>query len=278
MAGRLFDPKNKHYDPEEAAEWTVICLQALKESSKPIKHAIDIPDPREIGDALWPTKHSRDKYERRKKNNPQSFASLDQQRPSPAEGNKIKRDWFNIINQSELPFNPAAVKKDFWIDGAFTDKMVNDESAQMACSFYRGNLYIFNCHGVRKELNEYLDYIVPWMRSMGYKPTSTVNIELKASGYGFFSMLKQPKYGSFNVVKINNKVVAYGKLTRVENAQPTLASGKVYLVKGPWNDAFIDQCASFPNDTHDDMVDLLGYACDHYFINSENDVDVSYTH
>lgn len=277
MAGRLFDPKNKYYDVEEANEWTVIVVPALKEATKALKIAIDIPDPREIGDALWPSKHNKEKFERRKKNNPQSFASLDQQRPSPAEGNKIKRDWFNIISENELPFNPASVKKDFWIDGAFTDKMVNDESAQMSCAFYKKNLYIFNCHGVRKELNEYLDYIVPWMRSMGYKGTSTVYIELKASGYGFYSMLKQPKYGSFNCVKINPKIVQYGKMTRVENAQPTLASGKVFLVRGSWNDAFIDQCANFPNDIHDDMLDLLGYAVQHYFISGHDGVEVTYS-
>lgn len=31
LAGRLFNPKNEHYDPKEASEWTIICLQALKQ-------------------------------------------------------------------------------------------------------------------------------------------------------------------------------------------------------------------------------------------------------
>lgn len=273
MAGRLFDPKNPHYDAEEAAEWTVIVLPALKEEKKAIAMSIDVDDPRAIGEALWPEKHSREKFEARKKRNPQSFASLDQQRPSPAEGNKIKRAWFNIIGANELPFNPAQVRRDFFIDGAFTDKMENDESAQMSCSFYKGNLYIFNCVGVRKQLAEYLEFIVPWLKSEGYKPTSSVNIELKASGYGFYSMLKSPKYGSFNCEKIDNKHVGYGKLGRCENSQPTLASGRVFLVRGGWNEAFIDQCCNFPNDLHDDMLDILCYAIHKYFI-GETDVSV----
>lgn len=276
LAGRLFDPKNEHYDADEAKEWVVIALPALKEDTKPLAIAKDITDPRKTGEALWPEKHSAEKYERRKRLNPQSFSSLDQQRPSPAEGNKIKRDWFNIIGENELPFNPRMVKRDFWIDGAFTDKAENDESAQMACTYHQGNLYIYNCHGVRKELNEYLDYIVPWLKEMGYKPTSTVNIELKASGYGMYSMLKSPRYGRKNCVKVNPKVVQYGKLNRAENIQPTLASGKVFLVRGGWNSAFIDQCANFPNDVHDDMLDVLAYAIHEYFID-EDDIDVSYS-
>lgn len=276
LAGRLFDPKNKYYDEEEASEWTIICLQAVKEPTLPIKGAININDPREVGEALWPSKHSREKYERRKKNNPLSFASLDQQRPTPEGGNLIKRDWFTILKPSELPFNPLFVSKDFWIDGAFTEKMQNDESAQMVCSFYMGNLYIFNAHGVRKELNEYLEYIVPFMKSSGYRATSNVFIEPKASGEGFISMLKQPKYGSFNTRRINSKTVAAGKLVRAKNAQPTLASGKVFLIEGGWNEAFITQCCNFPNDVHDDMLDLVCYAIDEYFIQDE-DVDVTYS-
>jgi predicted phage terminase large subunit-like protein len=277
LAGRLFNPKSEFYDADEASEWTVIIFQALKEEKLPFDHvAMKYDDPREIGDALWEQKHSKEKHEKTKKTSPTTFASLNQQRPSPSKGNKLKREWFQVIKPSELPFNPLAVRKDFWIDGAFTKESENDESAQMSCSFYRGNLYIFNVTGVRKELKEYLDFVVPWLRQNGYKPTSSVWIEMKASGYGFYSMLKSQEYGSFNCRKINSKVVSYGKLTRAEGVQPTMGSMKVFLVAGGWNEAFIDQCCNFPNDTHDDMLDLLCYAIYEYFIN-DDDVDVSYS-
>jgi len=276
LAGRIFNPKSEYYDAEEASEWTILCFQALKEEKSPIEGSLDYEDPRQIGEALWESKHSQKKHEKTKRLNPTSFASLEQQRPSPAEGGIIKRDWFNKIPISALPFNPAIIRKDFWIDGAFTDKMENDESAQMSCSFYKGNLYIFNCHGVRKELNEYLTYIVPWLMQSGYRSTSEINIEMKASGYGFYSMLKSQKYGSKNCVKINSKTVAMGKMTRAQNSQPTLASGKVFLVEGSWNQPFIDQCCNFPNDVHDDMLDLLCYAIHKYFI-TEDEIYVDYS-
>jgi len=276
LAGRLFNPKSEFYDEQEASEWTVIIFQALKEEKLPLPNVMEYDDPRELGDALWEIKHSKEKHEKSKRTSPLTFASLQQQRPSPATGNVLKREWFQVIKESELPFNPHAIKKDFWIDGAFTKEVKNDESAQMSCSFYKGNLYIFNCHGVRKELHEYLKYIVPWLKSSGYRSTSSVWIEMKASGFGFYSMLKSSDYGNHNCRKVNSKVVSDGKLTRAQTIQPIMASGKVFVVAGSWNEAFIDQCASFPNDTHDDMVDVLAYAVHEYFIN-DTDVGVSYS-
>jgi predicted phage terminase large subunit-like protein len=276
LAGRLFNPKNEHFDQEELNEWDVICLPALKESKNPMANAMDLGDPRSIDEALWPEKHSAEKHIKTRRINPTTHASLNQQRPSPAKGNKIKKEWFRTIGPEELPFNPDHVAKEFWIDGAFTDKTENDESATLVCSKYNGNLYVFNCHGVRKELHEFLEYIRPFFRSMGYSGRSTVNIEMKASGYGFYSMLKSPKYGSHNCVKINSKVVSYGKMNRVENIQPTLASGKVFLVRGPWIDEFLEQLAVFPNGTHDDMVDVLAYAIHEHFI-QDSEVFVAYS-
>jgi len=276
LAGRLFNPKSEFYNEEEANEWTVLCFQALKEEKLPFANAVKYDDPRKLDEALWESKHSAEKHKKQRIRNPQTFASLGQQRPSPKSGNKIKREWFRIMKPSELPFNPETVKKDFFIDGAFTEKVQNDESAQLVCSFYKGDIYIFNCHGVRKELNEYLKYIVPFLKSSGYKGNSSVYIEMKASGYSFYSMLRSPEYGKFNCRKISNKTVADGKMTRVESSQPALASGKVILVAGGWNESFIDQCASFPNDTHDDMVDVLTYAVHEYIIN-EQEVSVTYS-
>jgi predicted phage terminase large subunit-like protein len=276
LAGRLFNPKNEHFDLEESKEWTILCFQALKEAKSPIKGAMEYDDPRKIGEALWESKHSKHKHEKTKRTNPTSFSSLDQQRPSPAGGNIIKKEWFNVIRESELPFNPDRVPKHFMIDGAFTENSKNDESAQISYSIYKKNLYIFNCQGVRKELNEYLKFIVPWFKQNGYKSTSEIAIEMKASGYGFYSMLKSEQYGSMNCLKINSKHVAFGKMTRAQNSQPTLASGKVFLIAGGWNESFVDQCANYPNDTHDDMLDLLCYAIHKHFI-SDDDVFVYYS-
>lgn len=268
IAGRILNPKSKYYDEEEAKEWTVIALPALKEETKPIKQAEDIQDPRAIDEALWERRHSSKRLRRVKKTNPSGFSSLYQQRPTAQEGNKIKRDWFVIRDKNELPFNIETVAPDFFIDGAFTDKTQNDETAIGSFYFNKadGNLYVLNAVGMRKELYELLKFIKPYVKKNYYKPNSSVFIELKASGHPIKSMLRKTEYGGFNARGINNKVVALGKFNRVENSEPFLASGRIVLVKGSWNNAFIEQCVAFPNDVHDDLVDILTYAIHKYLI------------
>jgi len=268
IAGRILNPKSKYYNAKEAAEWTVIAIPALKESTPPLKQAIEIADPREIGEALWESRHAAEKYERRKLINPTGFNSLDQQRPTAQGGNKIRKEWFEIKKENELPFNMSDVAPNFWIDGAFTDKTKNDETGLLSGYFNKadGKLYIFNCSGIRKELYELLKYFKGYAVNQNYKAQSSVFIELKASGHPLKSMLSKVEHGGFNTRAVNNKVVALGKFNRVENIEPTLASGKVVLVHGAWNETFLDQCMSFPNGDHDDMVDVLCYAVFYYFI------------
>lgn len=268
IAGRILNPKSKYYNKEEAEEWTVIAIPGLKEETKPLKQAIEINDPRKIGDALWEKRHSKKRLNRIKKINPPGFNSLYQQRPTAQEGNKIKREWFIIRGKNELPFNINNISPDYFIDGAFTDKTQNDETAIGSFYFNKadGNLYVINAIGMRKELYELLKFIKPYVKKNYYKPTSSIFIELKASGHPIKSMLRKVEYGGFNARGINNKVVALGKYNRVENSEPFLASGRVILVKGEWNNTFIEQCVAFPNDAHDDLVDILTYAIHKYLI------------
>lgn len=278
LAGRLLDPLNEHYNEDEAKEWTVIALPALKEATKPLECALDVDDPREIDEALWENKHSAEKYKRRRQTNPTGFASLDQQRPAPLEGSKLLREWFVTKKPSELPFNLNDVKADFFIDGAFTEQTQNDETGLGSFYYHKqtNTLYILNVSGVRKELYELLPYFKQYVLLNQYKSSSNVFIELKASGHPLKSMLSKPEYGGFNCRAVPSKVVGLGKWNRVENAEPFLASGKVVLVEGSWNKAFIDQCCGFPNLVHDDLVDVLCYGVHHYFIKSDAGSGVSY--
>lgn len=260
LAGRIFDPTNEKYDAELAEQFTVITLPALRESEPPsIKQSIEIADPREIGDALWEEKHSRTTHEADKKINPYGFASLKQQRPAPLEGGMIKREWLEVVKLGELPFNPELHPYHFMIDGAYTEKTSNDPTAIIVYQVYKGVCYVHRCISMHKELNEFLTFAKGFMPANGYDEKSNVRVEYKSSGPGMISMMKQEEHGGFNASRINSMHVSYGKYTRGEYATPSLASGKVKLVQGEWVSAFVKQCCTFPNDTHDDMFDLLCY-------------------
>jgi hypothetical protein len=51
------------------------------------------------------------------------------------------------------------------------------------------------------------------------------------------------------------------KWDRIEAALAPLAQkGRLYLIKGAWNEQFLDQCASFPDPlAHDDCIDSAAY-------------------
>ena len=63
----------------------------------------------------------------------------------------------------------------------------------------------------------------------------------------------------FNAIDIKHEYVNKSKIENVEAILPILESGKVQLVKGHWNTAFLHQCKAFPNAPHDEHVDNLCY-------------------
>lgn len=252
LAGRILS--------EESDEWEVIAIPCLKESTKPLNEAIDIDDPREIDEALWEEKHSAQEIRKRREHNPTTFNSLYQQRPTAQDGNIFKRDWFEVL--PVLPNKPY--RHDIFIDGAYTQKTNNDPTAIMSVKHTTNEMVITDSSAVRLELFELLEEIDRYCERVGFnKSTGIVYIEPKASGKSIRSMLSKKGY---NCVELPNKVVALGKYSRAEDSTPTIHGGKVKILKGVWNNQFIDEIVSFPNGKHDDQLDNLCYAVNQYFI------------
>lgn len=267
LAGRLFDPKNEHYDEKRAKEFKIIVLPALKEADNvtyPIPGIERVPDPRKAGEALWPEKHSAEAHEDDKRNNPYTFASLKQQRPSPLAGGLLKRSWFQVIKKEELPFNPGDPAKPipvhFIIDGAFSEKAQDDPSAIIAYWVYQGNLYIKHCISMKLTLDKYLPFLNRYFQQQGHGVGSRIRIEKKSSGPALSRMLSTEQYGQWSTEGVSTLMVSWGKYTRGEFATPALASGKVFVIQGSWNEHFISQCTTFPNDVNDDEFDCLCFA------------------
>lgn len=221
-------------------DWDVLVIPALQD-----------------GESIWPERHNTKKLLDLKRLNSRNFESLYQQNPTPRDGNIMKREWFQIVKKTELPFNPDMIRKEFWIDGAYTDKVANDPTAIVITVFHAGNLYILGSVTKHMELYELLKYFPNYAEANGYSFRDIINIEPKASGKSLRSMLNKQK---FNCIEIPNKTVSLGKITRAEDCSPTIESGKVFLLEGTWNESFINECCVFPNSKHDDQVDCLCYA------------------
>lgn len=182
------------------------------------------------------------------------------QEPYPEEGGRIKKDWFCYLNYSELPPN---LVWDLWIDGAYTENTKNDPSGLMISAHDVVNNRII----VRYFKGEYL--ILPRLvkavmaLEYGIDAASMVYVEPKASGLSLIQEIRDKS--AMNVTRIVGKLVQAGKEARLNTSSPKIEGSRVWLVRGNWNEAFVMQHTGFPNVSHDEAVDLLGYACRKYF-------------
>jgi predicted phage terminase large subunit-like protein len=239
LAGRLL--------LSEPNEWEVIKFPALREDMD------DQNDPREIGEALLEHWHSREKIEDVRVKSPRTFSSLYQQRPSPQEGEMIKRSWFGMLDKLDR----TGLRFDVWIDGAFTDKTKNDPTAIMITAKMEHDLIIIHCEQIWMELWELVESINALMEAHRLPDDTLIHVEKKASGHGIKVLLSRK---GLNVTFINDKQVQKGKVTRVEECAPYCHGGRVKILKGGWNESFFQEVITFPNGKHDDQVDVLAYA------------------
>ena len=261
LAGRLIRRDGR---VEDGGKWKVIEIPAIKEDNN------NPNDPRQIGEALFPNLHSLERLRDIELKNPRTFAGLYQQRPTALGGDLIRGDWFVIKKPNELPFNMDSVVWNAWVDGAWTEKKTNDPTGVGYEYFDRVNniLYIRKIFDFRKRISQAIEFLKEDSRNNGLNRNSLYNIELKSSGEAFKDFLFLAGY---NTIGIDNNTVSLGKLTRVEESESFLSSGRIVLIDtGNWIPYFTQQCEAFPNGTHDDLVDVLCYMIHKYFKNGVN--------
>lgn len=250
LAGRLLE--------RQPGQWDVIRIQAIREGESIAS------DPRQIGEPLWPEKHSLEKILSLRALSERTFSSLYQQNPTVDEGDKIKRAWFQYCHEKELP---GGLSWDMWIDGAYTKSTANDPTGLMVCAFHAptNNLYVRHAHDAYMELPGLLNFLPDYAEMHGITARSRAFIEPKASGKSLSQMLNAMPGLGWSAVEIKSPLVQEGKESRIQVASPKVEAGKVWLVYGNWNERFVGQLAGFPNAAHDEYVDLLGYAVWHYY-------------
>lgn len=256
LAGRILE--------KERDEWEVLSLPAICE---------DVNDNglsnRQIGDALWEERHSIEKLRRQEERSPREFAALYQQHPVIEGGNFVKRDWFNMITIQDF----KAARKDepmhFYLDTAYNKKSAtgNDPSGIIAACKVGNNVYIFHAQQVWKEMPDLLRFLPEYIKAHGGDKRSKLNIEPKANGISVVQMLKE-------VSELNVKQTPTpkdDKEVRLRAVSPRIECGRVWLVEGAWNEAFLSEVCGFPNMPHDEFVDVLGYAINDLYEEDNDD-------
>jgi len=218
-------------------------------------------DPREVGEPLWPDKHTAEELELMRISNAMTFAGQYQQRPAPKEGNIFKKFKY----YKALP-DDSYFKIHSW-DMTFKAK---SKSKKGKVDFVVGTEW-----GKRRSTKDI--YLMPDMvrARMGYSDTEiavkafiarhpdfkALLIEDKANGSAIIDRLKKAK-----VKRIKEIEPTGDKEERAEAVAPLFDSGDIYLPHKsicPWIEDFVNEMKVFPNGKHDDQVDSATQAIEY---------------
>ena len=251
LAGRLL--KQAEEDPE-ADQWTVLRLPAIAEDPKEAEDGEDLIDPlgRAPGKALWPEQYDKESLAAVKATvGSYVWAALYQQRPSPEEGNILKREWWNFYRQAPEAFDEVIQS---W-DCAFKDKDDSDYVVGQVWGRRKADKYLLD--QVRAQMS--FTATLTAIRTLSAKwPNARAKlIEDKANGTAVIDTLKSEITGLIPVEPEG------GKIVRARAVSPTIEAGNVYLPDpstAPWIHDFIEECTAFPNGANDDQVDAMSQA------------------
>lgn len=210
------------------------------------------PIGRIAGDALCPARFDKEELEKIKRRiGSYSFAALYQQRPVPAEGGLFKRSWFKFVNHA-----PPGLKKKRGYDLALSQHARSDYTASLRVAFDRdGSMYIDGGFRARMEYPYQRRFIRGRILA---EPDTEHGVELSANGHAVVQDLRRDP--SIRGRTLRGVAVKGDKITRALGWIALAEEGRVYLVRGGWNQDFIDEACSFPSGTHDDQIDAVSIA------------------
>lgn len=215
--------------------WEHVCLPALREN----------------GSALWPEKHTAEDLRRMQEAAPYTFSGQYQQQPSPAEGGIFKPDMIGVVDAVPNERIKWVRGWDFGstIDGDWT---VGARIGRLP----DGRFIIADVRRLREG---------PDIRDAAIKNTAA------ADGHSVKVSLPQDpgQAGKTQVLYLTRALGGYkvvsspesgDKITRAEPFAAQVNVGNVLMVRGEWNEKYIDELRMFPNGTFDDQVDASSRA------------------
>lgn len=185
------------------------------------------------------------------------------QSPVAAGGNIIKESWFKRISQAEFKALRFHEPMHFFLDSAYDEQQAksdNDPSGIIATCRIGNNVYVTNAKKVWKDFPDLIAFLPEFLYANDYTGESSLRIEPKANGKSIVQVLERET--TLNVTETPTPTDS--KAVRLHAVSPKIECGRCWLVEGDWNEEFIDEVCGFPNKTHDEYVDILGYALNYH--------------
>lgn len=217
-------------------QWEHLCLPAICED----------------GSALWPEKQPIEDLHRMEQASPYTFAGQYMQRPAPLEGGLFKPDQISIINAL-----PAGDVK--WARGWDLASVTDDGDWTAGAKLGRlpdGRFIIGDMTRFQRGPDERDAAIVNTAQLDGRTVKVSIPQDPGQAGKTQVTYLTR-KLSGFNVV---SSPETGDKVTRAEPFAAQVNVGNVVMLRGPWNQALVDELRMFPNGKNDDQVDGLSRA------------------
>jgi predicted phage terminase large subunit-like protein len=256
----------------ERGNYEHLCLPSEFEPGRRAATSIGWCDPRTApGEVLFPALYSQKVLDQAKIDlGSAGYAGQHQQRPSPAAGGVLQRHWWRywqprgaglppvrirLPDGSELAIEAVELPEKFdavtqsW-DLTFKDNKTSDYVVGQVLARKGASRYVL--HQVRERMD--MPRTVQAIRkvSADYPDSKAKLVEDKANGPAVIQSLKNEISG---LIAINPEG---GKMSRASAVSPELEAGDWHLPHPAialWVPGFIEECAAFPNGTHDDQVD-----------------------
>ncbi len=268
LAGQLL--KTMISDPFLGDQWDVVFLPAIAlkeeeycqdeaEFTKNMLRGIYLPaaDPlgRKPGEALWPEKYDERALAKIHANVGElDWISMDQQQPRPATGGFFDEADFQIIERA-----PEGLEWKRYIDLALGETVKADWNATVAEAMDAdGNVILRDMLRVH-ELNEFEKQLKRWMISSSEAGVIWGVEKVNFQSLFFRDLMKDKKLANVAITQITPEG---DKVSRARPLQTRAKQGKVKLVRGLWNQAFIQEALSFPGGAHDDQIDTASGGLD----------------
>lgn len=228
--------------------WVVLTLPAILESEAD-RHP---DDPRQVGQALWENRFNLDFLNKARTQNAYSFAALYQQKPIP-HGEAV----FDVVKIDTIHTLPDCHTLVRFYDLAVTVKKHSDYTVGLRLGITKDeDIIILHVYRVQKKMPD-VEKDIAQNAALDGKAT---RIRLEAEKAGIVQLDYLMRREDLRGYTIDAKPPVGDKYTRAQPIATRVNNGKVKMLFGTWNRAFLDELATFPLGAHDDQVDALSGA------------------
>jgi predicted phage terminase large subunit-like protein len=241
-----------------SADWEHLMLPMEYESKrKCVIQVTGFSDPRDVeGELLWPERFDADSVERlknvfRSQGGTYAEAAQLQQRPAPRGGGMFKRKDFEIVDQ--VPAGGRSVRG--WDLAASTGR-TSAYTVGAKLTLCQGKLYIEDIARDRLTPSGVEKLIIACAERDGRVTWISIPQDPGQAGKAQRARLAQLLHG----YRVHFSAESGSKEDRATPLAAQVEAGNVFVVRAPWNDAFLTEAEMFPTGEFLDQIDALSRA------------------